>query len=863
MKITDLLSLDTIELNVSAISKNDILDKAVNLMAKAKVINDIKTFKNGILAREKESTTGVGDGVAIPHCKSSVVTKPHLVAMVIPNGVEFESLDAQPVKLLFMIAAPNTKDNVHLDVLAKLSSMLMDEKFVSSLIKAKTKYEFLDVIDRAEKAKDEHSNVEIKSRSEKVVYLVGTTACPTGIAHTYMAQEALEKAAEELGVFIKVETNGSGGQKNTLTKEEIDRAQCVIVAADAFIEMDRFNGKRVIQCSTSQAIKDAKTIIKAALQTNVPIYGKKSVVRSSTPSKEFEVKQSKFQIFYRHLMSGISHMIPFIVAGGILLAIGFLADGIAGAQPTESDFGQHSLVAKIFHMLGGDIALGLMMCVLGGYIANSIAGRPGIVAGFVGGFAATKGQFSLLYFLLSKLSPSDPWVSKIATTSAGFLGAIAAGFIAGYIVLLLKDKVFNRLPKSLEGVRDMMFIPLLSTFLVGMCMLILNVPLAYLNIGISEGLTQLNKLHLTLFVAFLVAALMATDMGGPINKAAHYFALGLITQNPTDPLAQGLVATNVVGIIVPPVAIALAIWLFPQKFSKQDRKAAIANTITGCCGITEGAIPFVVKDPIRVIAATMIGAGCGGLLAFSWGAKCISPEGGWITMLVMGAECYKGIIATIVGVVIAALILGVIKEDEWVGESQLGNWKGIQTQWIFNWFAKINYANMNKICTKSIAKHKQMLAQAKDEKTKEKESAKIAKLEKKIARLKFLKEKRENIVVIYKRGILLTNARNKVINAHPEIKLAKKELALANKNNDKAFRQLLKIQDKIDALEEELTLTKKKQKVQLELDKYNKSMLEATQKVEETQKIKQEKAIAFSKFSPQILKESKAILAAK
>ncbi|MCQ2748019.1 MAG: fructose PTS transporter subunit IIA [Mycoplasmoidaceae bacterium] len=493
MKITDLLSEQTIELDSHAKNKTDIIKQAVQLIGKSGSIVDLKAFEQGIFKREEKSSTGVGEGVAIPHCKSNVVKKPQLAAMVIKNGVDFASLDGQKVTLLFMIAAPVSKDNVHLDVLARLSSLLMQENFKNDLIKAKTKQEFLKVIDAAESQKKE---AEVAT-GPKFPKILAATACPTGIAHTYMAKEALEKAAKELNVTIKVETNGASGQKNALTDEEIQHCETIIVAADAFVDMERFAGKHVIQCSTSSVIRDPKGMLKEALGPNVPIYqAGKSSIKSSGDKSFSSKKSSKFSIFYRHLMSGISHMIPFVVAGGILLAIAYLIDTCCGIKP-EDNFGNNTIGAQIFHMLGAQIALGLMFPIVGGFISYSIAGRPGIVAGFIGGSAATVGQFSLLYFLAVGGAIGDPSsehvrdiIEKLSSNSAGFLGAVVGGFLGGFCANLLK-KGFDKMPHSLQGARDMIFIPLISVLMIGFTMFIINIPFSYLNIGISTGITAL------------------------------------------------------------------------------------------------------------------------------------------------------------------------------------------------------------------------------------------------------------------------------------------------------------------------------------------------------------------------------------
>ncbi|MCQ3908848.1 MAG: fructose-specific PTS transporter subunit EIIC [Mycoplasmoidaceae bacterium] len=582
MKITDLLSLNTIDLEVKATNKTDIIKQAVKLLGNSGVISNLETFEAGIFKREQQSSTGVGEGIAIPHCKSEVVKKPHLAAMVIKEGVDFDSLDGEKVNLLFMIAAPISKDNVHLDVLARLSTMLMQEDFKKNLLACTTKEQFLDVINKAEVEKKE---AEKAAAAPKFPRILAATACPTGIAHTYMAKEALEKAAKELNITIKVETNGSAGTKNALTAEEIEHADTIIVAADAFVEMERFTGKRVIQCSTSKVIHAPKEMLNAALGPSVPIYnpGKpKTMVEGATGDQFIKSKNQsgRAHTFYRHMMSGISHMIPFVVAGGILLAIAYLIDTASGVTPEllirtygekypdiASKFGSWTLGAQVFHILGADLALGLMFPVVGGFIAYSIAGRPGIVSGFVGGFAAKTGAFSLAYLIeaaqhgLTPIDDPTPLMNTLLANSAGFVGAIVAGFLAGFYVNQMK-KWFEKLPRTLQGVKDMIIVPLLSVIFIGMSMFLINVPLSYMNYGISLGIQKLARFtFIVALVGALVSALMAIDMGGPINKATHYAVLAVLTtaiESGADlTIPQQLMAANIVGIMVPPVMIAL------------------------------------------------------------------------------------------------------------------------------------------------------------------------------------------------------------------------------------------------------------------------------------------------------------------
>ncbi len=687
MKITDLLSLNTIELDAKGKDKTDIIKQAVQLIGKSGAISDLDAYEKGIFKREEQSSTGVGEGIAIPHCKSEVVKKPQLAAMVIKDGVDFASLDGEKVQLLFIIAAPVSKDNVHLDVLARLSTMLMQEDFKKNLLAAKTKEEFLKAIDAAETEKKEE---EKAAAGPKYPRILAATACPTGIAHTYMAKEALEKAAKEMNITIKVETNGSSGQKNALTQDEIDHCDTIIVAADAFVEMERFTGKRVIQCSTSKVIHNPKMMLNAALGPSVPIYNQnkpKAMAADSSGKKFVESKNQsgRMHTFYRHLMSGISHMIPFVVAGGILLAIAYLIDTASGVAPGV-DFGNTTIGAQVFHMLGAQLALGLMFPVVGGFIAYSISGRPGIVSGFVGAFSSTVGQFSILYFLaIGVPSISQQWpdlADLLAKNSAGFIGAVIAGFLSGLYVNLMK-KWFEKMPQVLQGVKDMIIVPLLSVVMIGASMLIINVPFAFLNIGIETGIEWLanNAQYLVILLGGIVSALMAIDMGGPINKATHYAVLAVLT----NAIAQGadlvvpeqLMAANIVGIMVPPVMIALCTWLFPQKFGKGDRQPSPANLIMGFCGISEGAIPYVVRDPVRVIGTSVTASFIGGCLSVLFSGVAIAPEGGMISYAVMGPDCWKAIVAALIACVFGAFMLGALRKKVPSEYSQLGKWKGI------------------------------------------------------------------------------------------------------------------------------------------------------------------------------------------
>lgn len=572
--------------------------------------------------------------------------------------------------MLFLIAAPNSSDNVHLDVLAKLSGMLMHDDFRDALLGSKDAKDFISIVDKFDTDTNEENQVSNNSNDKDLVLAV--TACPTGVAHTYMGKEALEEAGKKLGVKVKVQTNGSGGVKNELTAEEIARAKAIIVAADAFVDMTPFDGCPVIECGVSKAIKEPEKLIETALSGNAPIYkgGSKDM---------FDVGegQGKAHQIYKHLMSGISHMIPFVVAGGILLAFAYLIDGLCGAPKdgvvidgVAYAFGSVNIAARIFHDLGANFGLGLMLPILGGFIAYSIAGRPGLVSGFVGSFACTKGTFSLLYFLsLFFNGIDDEFTVMLGSSSSGFIGAIFAGFIAGYFTRFIMKK-FANLPRELEGVRDMLIIPLITTAFVGFCMLLLNVPFGFINIGLSQFLFILKDANLIFILAALVAGLMATDMGGPINKAAHYFVLSLVSaavEPGSSPemqtLAYQLMAANIIGIMVPPVSISIATWMFPQKFTFGERAPALANMFTGLCGITESAIPYLTATPLAVWVSTITGSAVGGVVSMFLGMEAIAPEGGTISYMVMGATCWKGFVALAIGAFLSAFLLAILRKD--------------------------------------------------------------------------------------------------------------------------------------------------------------------------------------------------------
>ena len=632
MKIRDLLAVESIDLNGKATGKTDVLNQCVDLMAKSGKIADVEKYRKGVFEREDEGTTGIGMGIAIPHCKSDAVKKAGLAAMVVKNGVDFESLDGTPAKIIFLIAAPNTEDNVHLQVLSKLSVMLMDEHFTNSLINANSVDEFLSIIDDAEAVKDANNEPKKEEKVSSGAFIVAVTACPTGIAHTYMAAEALEKKAKELGYQIKVETRGSGGAKNVLTEDETAKAAGVIVACDTKVPTDRFDGKKVIECQVSDGINKAEELVKRAAAGDAPVFkasGKASDTQQSTGGKESVAHQ-----IYKHLMNGVSHMLPFVVGGGILIAIAFLIDGFCvdiNSLPADqrSNFGTITEAAALFKGIGG-IAFEFMLPILSGFIAMSIADRPGLAVGFVGGAIAANG-------------------------TSGFLGALVAGFLAGYTVLLLK-KILDKLPESLDGMKPVLLYPLLGIFIVGVIMqFVVEPPIGALNVAINEGLKGLNGSSAVLLGA-LLGGMMSVDMGGPVNKAAYVFGTASIAAG-----NYNIMAAVMIGGMVPPIAIALATLFFKNKFTAEQRKAGPTNFIMGLSFITEGAIPFAASDPLRVIPACVVGSAVAGALSMAFGCTLMAPHGGIFVVPTIGNPVMY-LIALLIGSVISCVLLGLLKK---------------------------------------------------------------------------------------------------------------------------------------------------------------------------------------------------------
>lgn len=633
MTIRDLLAAESINLNGTPAGKTEALNQCIDLMAKSGKISDVEKYRKGVFAREEEGTTGIGMGIAIPHCKSDAVTKAGLAAMVVKDGVDFESLDGTPAKIIFLIAAPNTEDNVHLQVLSKLSVMLMDEQFTNSLINAGSVDEFLNIIDSAEKAKDEKEAAKEAKAKEPAevkkddVFIVAVTACPTGIAHTYMAAEAIEKKAKELGYQVKVETRGSGGAKNVLTDDEIAKAAGVIVACDTNVPTDRFDGKKVIECQVSDGINKAEELIKRIASGDAPVFkasGKKEASHSSVGGKESVGHQ-----IYKHLMNGVSHMLPFVVGGGILIAIAFLIDGFSvdlNSLPADqrANFGTITQAAALFKGIGGT-AFGFMLPILAGFIAMSIADRPGLAVGFVGGSIAANG-------------------------TSGFLGALVAGFVAGYIVLLLK-KVFSKLPESLDGMKPVLLYPLLGIFLVGVIMqFVVEPPIGALNTAINNGLNGLNGAS-AVVLGVLLGGMMSVDMGGPVNKAAYVFGTASIAAG-----NYNIMAAVMIGGMVPPIAIALATIFFKNKFTAEERKAGPTNFIMGLSFITEGAIPFAASDPLHVLPACVVGSAVAGGLSMAFGCTLMAPHGGIFVVPTIGNPLMY-LVALVIGSFIACGLL--------------------------------------------------------------------------------------------------------------------------------------------------------------------------------------------------------------
>lgn len=679
MKIIDLLDDRSILLDGRVADKKAALDQMVELMDASGKLRDKETYRQGVYAREQEGSTGIGEGIAIPHCKSDAVIKPGLAAMVVKDGVEFESLDGQPAHLFFLIAAPNTEDNVHLDVLSRLSVLLMDEDFTNKLRQAASVSEFKQIIGKAEKGSENEDNTVVEQMNPEH-YIVAVTGCPTGIAHTYMAAEALEKKAKELGYSIKVETRGAGGAKNVLTADEIERADGIIVAADTQVPMDRFQGKPTVVTKVADGINKPEELLREIVDGKAPLYEGGG---ETAPKEETAEKEGIGHATYKHLMSGVSHMLPFVIGGGIMIAIAFLIDTLCGYGGTGGgNFGTCTPLSALFKYIG-NFSMGLMVPVLAGYIAYSIADRPGLAVGFTGGLLAANGNAVLAKYVFANesLGGFSKFISNFAfvgenggNTVSGFLGGIAAGFVAGFIVLGLK-KLCSKLPDSLEGIKPTLIYPLVGIFLIGILMtMVFNPLIGLINTGLSNMLTSISDAGMITVLGLILGAMMAIDMGGPINKAAYVFGSGMLATasqmmaqgaQASDPAVQACymaMASIMVGGMVPPVGIAAACKLFPRKFTKAEQGSAVSNIVMGCSFITEGAIPFAASDPLHVIPCTMAGAGVAGLLSALFGCTLMAPHGGVFVFATVGQPLLY-IVAWLVGSAVTAVMLGFIKKD--------------------------------------------------------------------------------------------------------------------------------------------------------------------------------------------------------
>ena len=639
MRITDLLDARSILLDASPKSKSEALDQIVDLMVKSEKINDKEAYRKQVYAREEESTTGIGEGIAIPHGKCDAVTKPGLAAMVVKDGVDFDSLDGEPVTLMFLIAAPNTEDNIHLDVLSKLSVLLMNEEFTESLRNAKTVEEFMNIINDADEKEagiderlagaDEESTAEETTGKVKIL---AVTSCPTGIAHTYMAAEGIEKAAKAKECAVKVETRGSGGAKNVLTAKEIEEADGIIVAADAQVPLDRFDGKKVIICQVSDGISKADELVDRVINGDVPVYhaANGAEVKESNSGKSSGIGHQ----IYTQLMNGVSHMLPFVVGGGILIALAFLIDGLcvdmnALSAADRGNFGTITPVAAQLKTIG-DLAFGLMLPVLAGYIGEAIGDRPALAVGFVGGLMAANGK-------------------------SGFLGALVAGFVSGYLILLLR-KLCDKLPEALEKIAPVLIYPVFGILGIGLLMNFAVEPImGAINTALNNGLTGMGGSS-KIVLGLILGGMMAIDMGGPFNKAAYVFGTAAIAAGNYD-----IMAAVMIGGMTPPCAIALATLLFKNKFTKSEREAGPTNFVMGLAFITEGAIPYAAADPLHVLPSCIVGSAVAGALSMAFGCTLMAPHGGIFVFPVVG-NAIMYLVALVAGTVISAVLLGVLKK---------------------------------------------------------------------------------------------------------------------------------------------------------------------------------------------------------
>ena len=656
MRITDLLSKESINLNLSSKTKPEVIDEMVDLVNASGNLNNKAEYKEAILAREELSTTAVGEGIAIPHAKTKAVKKACLAAGVTKDGIDYEAFDGSLSNLFFMIAAPDGANNTHLEVLSRLSTILMDEEFKNNLIATKSVDEFLSLIDKKETEKfpeeeKEEETVENKNKLEKTPQddrypqVLAVTACPTGIAHTFMAAESLNNKAEEKGITIKVETNGSGGVKNELTKDEIEHAKCIIVAADKKVEMNRFDGKKVIITKVADGIHKADELLDRAIKGDAPVYHADNAANDSEESANEE--EGLGRKFYKDLMNGVSHMLPFVVGGGILIAIAFLLDDYS---INPANFGKNTPLAAFFKTVG-EQAFGFMLPILAGYIAMSIADRPGLAVGFVGGVIAKDGY---TFTNVMDFANSNP-------VSSGFLGALLAGFVAGYIVLILK-KLFSKLPAALEGIKPVLLYPVFGILLMAIFMMAVNPIMGAINTGLNNFLSSMSGSSKILLGAVL-AGMMAVDMGGPFNKAAYVFGTAQLTVANAGPEQFEIMAAVMIGGMVPPIARALATTFFKDRFTESERKSGIVNYVMGLSFITEGAIPFAAGDPARVIPSCVVGSAIAGALSMAFSCGSRAPHGG-IFILPVITNPLMYFVALVIGSVVGGLILGFLKKKK-------------------------------------------------------------------------------------------------------------------------------------------------------------------------------------------------------
>ena len=650
MRITDLLKKEAIELGVSVSSKEEAIDKLVGLMDKAGNITDKEEYKQGILQREEMGTTAIGAGIAIPHSKNKAVIQAGLASMTVPDGVDYDSMDGAPSNLFFMIAAPAEGSDVHLEVLSRLSTILMDDQFRADLLSAKSKEEYLSIIDKKEQEKfpeETKAEPEVATENQEPVQkegyrILAVTACPTGIAHTFMAAEALEQKGKEMGYPLKAETNGSGGAKNVLTKEEIENCDGIIVAADKQVEMARFEGKPVLQVKVADGIHKPEELIQKIVDGKVPIYH--HVGAGAETGTDTGEKESVGRTLYKQLMNGVSHMLPFVIGGGILIAIAFLIDTYDPANP--SNFGMGTPMAAFFKTVGGE-AFGFMLPILSGFIAMSIADRPGLAVGFVGGALAKSGMT----------------LTAVSGVTPGFLGALFAGFVAGYLVLGIRKVADKVLPQSLEGIKPMLIYPVVGILLIGVIMAIFNPIIAVINTGMTSFLNSMSGTSAILLGA-IAAGMMSIDMGGPFNKAAYVFGTASIEIAAQDPSLAGIgsatMAAVMIGGMVPPLAIAIASLLFKNKFTKKERSSWLVNIIMGLSFISESAIPYAASDPLRVIPSCIVGSAVAGALSMAFGCASPAPHGGlWVVGVIHNPLQF--ILALVIGSVVAGVLLGLLR----------------------------------------------------------------------------------------------------------------------------------------------------------------------------------------------------------